>query len=229
MGLDETTQTEDATPAQAQVAEPTVSNEPTQRTDLSALPPEVQRELQELRTERGRLAKAQATIAEMQQLEEQRKLAELSELDRAKAQADAATQRAQEAETRAQAAEHSRLRAEAIAEHGSGLPPVYHSMVGGETEAEFVESIGRARTAYQQDIQNAARQLATQTVEELAAALGQEHPLVQRLQPTAASIGAPAGSAAVARTPVPYGSDALNGGSLSAWQARAERRAAGPR
>ena len=147
-------------------------------------------------------AELQAKLDGYTQAEEERKAAELSEVEKAqKAAADAAAAR-QEAEARALAAETRALRADLLSQHAADLPASYKAQITGATEEDIIESISRARETFEADrggISKATqetlfRDVATLTPEQLTEKYGEvpeAAAVIARLTGKPVSVGSP--------------------------------------
>lgn len=94
-------------------------------------------------------AELQAQLDRYAKAEEERKQAEMTEIDRAKAEADKARAEADKLKAEAEREKLRAMRADAIAEQAADLPSEFKRLVEGNTPDELTESIGEARKKFE--------------------------------------------------------------------------------
>lgn len=174
-------------------------------------------------------AELQAKLDAYTQAEEERKMAELSEVEKAQKAAADAKAEADAARAEAQAATNRALRAELLSQHAADLPASYKAQIAGATEEEILESIGKARETFEADrgrISKATqetlfRDVATLTPEQLAEKYGEvpeAAAVIARLTGKPVSVGSP--SAAGGQPSPPAKPGEIKGGmGLAAYRA----------
>lgn len=166
-------------------------------------------------------AELQAKLDAYTQAEEERKTAELSEVEKAQKAAADAKAEADAARAEAQAATNRALRAELLSQHAADLPASYKAQIAGATEEEILESIGKARETFEADrggISKATqetvfRDVATLTPEQLTEKYGEvpeAAAVIARLTGKPVSVGSP--SAAGGQPSAPAKPGEIKGG-----------------
>jgi multidrug efflux pump subunit AcrA (membrane-fusion protein) len=183
------------------------------RTDAAA---KAQREAEK------RTAELQAELETLRAAAEARKLAEMTELEKAQAEAAEAKRQAQEATQAAASARTDALRANLIATQAATLPPAYKAQVTGDDQDAITASIAEVQAHYEAAQTEFVASLARMAPEQIAEQFGEAgKALAERLSGRQVpSIGSPGNTSAPPSQQAPVDT---SDGRLSSWLSRAAK------